>query len=140
MLQLNTAEAADIKAVRATLSKNLESIDEKLDVELAEIREAKIVFDTRIGELISAINAEANQDVTALKADTAAMRIELEAIAAEAAQQRMERGNSEGGERGDNNCRRGCRDGVGKSGAAGLAVRSGRGWARATGRRGTFSL
>jgi hypothetical protein len=83
MLQLNTAEAADIKAVRATLDKNLESIDEKLDVELAEIREAKTVFDTRIGELIDAINAEANQDVTALKADTAAMRVELEAIAAE---------------------------------------------------------
>ena len=83
MLQLNTAEAADIKAVRATLDKNLVSIDDKLDTELAEIREAKIVFDTRIGELIDAINAEANQDVTALKSDTAAMRVELEAIAAE---------------------------------------------------------
>ena len=84
ILQLNLAEAADIKAVRATLSKNLESIDAKLDTELAEIREAKIVFDTKISELINAINAEANQDVTALKADTAAMRVELEAIAAEA--------------------------------------------------------
>lgn len=84
ILQLNLAEAADIKAVRATLSKNLESIDDKLDTELAEIREAKIVFDTKISELINAINAEANQDVTALKADTAAMRVELEAIAAEA--------------------------------------------------------
>ena len=84
ILQLNIAEAADIKAVRATLSKDLESIDDKLDLELAEIREAKIVFDTRIGELINAINAEANQDVTALKADTAAMRVELEAIAEEA--------------------------------------------------------
>ena len=84
MLQLNTAEAADIKAVRATLSKNLESIDDKLDLELAEIRETKIVFDTRIGELIDGINAEANQDVTALKADTAAMRSSLEAIAEEA--------------------------------------------------------
>ena len=84
MLQLNLAEAADIKAVRATLSKNLVSIDAKLDTELAEIREAKIVFDTKISELINAINAEANQDVTALKADTAAMRVELEAIAAEA--------------------------------------------------------
>ena len=83
MLQLNTAEAADIKAVRATLDKNLESIDDKLDVELAEIREAKIVFDTRIGELINAINADANQDISALKVDTAAMRVELEAIAAE---------------------------------------------------------
>ena len=83
MLQLNTAEAADIKAVRATLDKNLVSIDDKLDTELAEIREAKIVFDTRIGELIDAINAEANQDVTALKSDTAAMRVELEAIATE---------------------------------------------------------
>ena len=84
ILQLNLAEAADIKAVRATLDKDLESIDEKLDAELAEIREAKIVFDTRINELITAINNEANQDVTALKADTAAMRVELEAIAAEA--------------------------------------------------------
>lgn len=84
MLQLNTTEAADIKAVRATLSKNLVSIDDKLDTELAEIREAKIVFDTRIGELIDAINSEANQDVTALKTDTAAMRAELETIAAEA--------------------------------------------------------
>jgi len=84
ILQLNQAEAADIKGVRATLSKNLVSIDEKLDLELAEIREAKIVFDTRIGELIDAINAEANQDVSALKADTAAMRSSLEEIAAEA--------------------------------------------------------
>ena len=84
ILQLNLAEAADIRSVRATLSKNLESIDAKLDTELAEIREAKIVFDTKISELINAINAEANQDVTALKADTAAMRVELEAIAAEA--------------------------------------------------------
>lgn len=83
MLQLNLAEAADIKAVRATLHENLESIDDKLDVELAEIRETKIVFDTRIGELIDAINAEANQDVSALKADTAAMRSSLEAIAEE---------------------------------------------------------
>lgn len=84
MLQLNLAEAADIKAIRATLDKDLESIDEKLDLELAEIREAKIVFDTRINELITAINNEANQDVTALKVDTAAMRVELETIAAEA--------------------------------------------------------
>ena len=84
MLQLNIAEAADIKTVRATLSKNLESIDEKLDLELAEIRDAKIVFDTRIGELIEQINAEANQDVTALKADTAAMRDHLNVIAEEA--------------------------------------------------------
>ena len=84
MLQLNTAEAADIKAVRATLRKNLESIDDKLDAELAEIRDAKIVFDTKISELINAINAEANQDVTALKADTAAMRDHLNVIAEEA--------------------------------------------------------
>ena len=84
ILQLNLAEAADIKGVRATLAKNLGAIDEKLDLELAEIREAKIVFDTRIGELINAINAEANQDVSALKADTAAMRSSLEAIAEEA--------------------------------------------------------
>lgn len=83
MLQLNLAEAADIKAVRANLEKDLASIDEKLDAELTEIRETKIVFDTRIGELITAINAEANQDVSALKADTAAMRVELEAIAEE---------------------------------------------------------
>lgn len=84
MLELNQKEAADINAVRAILSTNLESIDTKLDTELAEIRESKIVFDTRIGELINAINAEANQDVTALKADTTAMRVELEAIAEEA--------------------------------------------------------
>ena len=83
MLQLNTAEAADISSVRATLRKNLVSIDGKLDVELAEIRETKIVFDTRIGELINAINEQANFDVANLKEDTAAMREELEAIAEE---------------------------------------------------------
>ena len=83
MLQLNTEEAADIRSVRATLRKNLVSIDGKLDVELAEIREAKIVFDTRIGELINAINEQANFDVANLKEDTAAMREELEAIAEE---------------------------------------------------------
>ena len=70
--------------MRATLSKNLESIDDKLDLELAEIREAKIVFDTRIGELINAINEQGNLDVANLKADTAAMRSSLEAIAEEA--------------------------------------------------------
>ena len=83
MLQLNTEEAADIRSVRATLRKNLVSIDGKLDAELAEIREAKIVFDTRIGELINAINEQANFDVANLKEDTAAMREELEAIAEE---------------------------------------------------------
>ena len=84
MLQLNTAEAADIKAVRETLNKNLENIDEKLDLELAEIREQKVVFDARMNELITAINEQANQDVASLKEDTAAMRSSLEAIAAEA--------------------------------------------------------
>ena len=84
MLQLNTAEAADIKAVRETLRKNLESIDKKLDLELAEIREQKAVFDAKISELITAINEQANQDVASLKEDTAAMRSSLEAIAAEA--------------------------------------------------------
>jgi len=83
MLQLNTEEAADIRSVRATLSKNLVSIDGKLDVELAEIRETKIVFDTRMSELIDAINEQANFDVANLKEDTAAMREELEAIAEE---------------------------------------------------------
>ena len=83
MLQLNTEEAADIRSVRATLRKNLVSIDGKLDAELAEIRETKIVFDTRIGELINAINEQANFDVANLKEDTAAMRAELEAIAEE---------------------------------------------------------
>ena len=83
ILQLNQAEADDIRSVRATLSKNLVSIDGKLDVELAEIRETKIVFDTRIGELINAINEQANFDVANLKEDTAAMREELEAIAEE---------------------------------------------------------
>ena len=72
------------RSVRATLSKDLASIDEKLDAELAEIREAKIVFDTRINELINKINEQANFDVANLKEDTAAMRVELEAIAQEA--------------------------------------------------------
>ena len=84
MLQLNTAEAADIKAVRATLSTDLESIDEKLDIELNEIREQKSLFDKRMAELITAINAEANVSVADLKQDTEAMRSSLEAIAAEA--------------------------------------------------------
>ena len=84
ILALNTQEAADIKSVRATLDKNLTAIDEKLDMELAEIREAKVVFDTRIGELIDSINEEANTDVAALNRDTAAMRDHLEELAAEA--------------------------------------------------------
>lgn len=84
ILQLNLAEAADIKAVRATLTTNLTSIDKKLDVELAEIRETKVVFDTRMNELITAINADANESVATLNADTAAMRTSLEELAAEA--------------------------------------------------------
>lgn len=83
MLQLNQVEAADIKAVRATLDKDMESIDKKLDAELAEIREQKAIFDARMNELITAINEQANFDVANLKEDTAAMRSSLEAIAEE---------------------------------------------------------
>ena len=66
-----------------TLDKDLASIDEKLDLELAEIREAKIVFDTKISELITAINSDANESIATLNSDTRAMRVELEAIAEE---------------------------------------------------------
>lgn len=83
ILRLNTTEAADIQAIRATLQADLASIDDTLDEQLAEIREQKIIFDTRIGELIDKINEQANFEVAGLKADTAAMRVELEAIAAE---------------------------------------------------------
>lgn len=84
ILQLNTAEAADIQAIRNTLRVDLEGIDDTLDDQLAEIREQKQIFDTRIGELIAAINAQANADFAALNSDTAAMRSSLEAIAEEA--------------------------------------------------------
>ena len=55
-----------------------------LDAELAEIRELKSVFDTKISAMITAINEQGNLDVANLKADTAAMRSSLEAIAEEA--------------------------------------------------------
>ena len=84
ILQLNTAEAADIQAIRNTLRVDLEGIDDTLDDQLTEIREQKQIFDTRIGELITAINAQANADFAALNSDTAAMRSSLEAIAEEA--------------------------------------------------------
>ena len=84
ILQLNQAEATDIAEVKATLIENLVSIDAKLDTELEEIRAAKDVFDTRIGDLIDTINSEANTEISTLNADTQAMRLSLEALAEEA--------------------------------------------------------
>ena len=51
---------------------------------LAEIRELKTVFDTKISAMITAINEQGNLDVANLKSDTAAMRSSLETIAEEA--------------------------------------------------------
>ena len=82
--QINNAMRVDIREVNATLKENLESIDNKLDADLAEIRELKTVFDTKISAMITAINEQGNLDVANLKADTAAMRSSLEAIAEEA--------------------------------------------------------
>lgn len=84
ILQLNQQESIDIAAVKMTLQTRLQSIDTKLDTELEEIRAAKMVFDTRISEVIDAINEEANADVRGLKADTIVMRRSLETIASEA--------------------------------------------------------
>ena len=82
--QINNAMRLAIRAVNKTLQVNLESIDDTLDTDLAEIRELKTVFDTRISAMITAINEQGNLDVANLKADTAAMRSSLEAIAEEA--------------------------------------------------------
>ena len=82
--QINNGMRLDIREVDKTLQVNLESIDDKLDADLAEIRELKTVFDTKISAMITAINEQGNLDVANLKADTAAMRVELEAIAEEA--------------------------------------------------------
>ena len=49
----------EIREVKDTLKLNLESIDDTLDAELAEIREQKVAFDTKMNELITAINAQA---------------------------------------------------------------------------------
>ena len=82
--QINNAMRLAIREVDKTLQVNLESIDDKLDAELAEIRELKTVFDTKISAMITAINEQGNLDVANLKADTAAMRSSLETIAEEA--------------------------------------------------------
>ena len=83
--QINNAMRLAIReAVNKTLQVNLESIDDTLDAELAEIRELKTVFDTKISAMITAINEQGNLDVANLKADTAAMRSSLETIAEEA--------------------------------------------------------
>ena len=82
--QINNAMRVDIREIDKTLRVNLENIDDKLDAELAEIRELKSVFDTKISAMITAINEQGNLDVANLKADTAAMRSSLEAIAEEA--------------------------------------------------------
>ena len=81
--QINNAMRLAIREVNATLKENLESIDDKLDADLAEIRELKTVFDTKISAMITAINEQGNLDVANLKADTAAMRSSLETIAEE---------------------------------------------------------
>ena len=82
--QINNAMRLAIREVDKTLQVNLESIDDTLDADLAEIRELKTVFDTKISAMITAINEQGNLDVANLKADTAAMRSSLEAIAEEA--------------------------------------------------------
>ena len=83
--QINNAMRLAIReAVNKTLQVNLESIDDTLDADLAEIRELKTVFDTKISAMITAINEQGNLDVANLKADTAAMRSSLETIAEEA--------------------------------------------------------
>ena len=82
--QINNAMRVDIREIDKTLRVNLESIDDTLDAELAEIRELKSVFDTKISAMITAINEQGNLDVANLKADTAAMRSSLETIAEEA--------------------------------------------------------
>ena len=82
--QINNAMRLAIREVNKTLQVNLESIDDTLDTDLAEIRELKSVFDTKISAMITAINEQGNLDVANLKADTAAMRSSLEAIAEEA--------------------------------------------------------
>ena len=82
--QINNGMRLAIREVDKTLQVNLESIDDKLDADLAEIRELKTVFDTRISAMITAINEQGNLDVANLKADTAAMRSSLETIAEEA--------------------------------------------------------
>ena len=84
ILQLNLAEAADIREVKETLKSELVSINDTVSLELAEIREQKTAFDTKMNELITAVNTQANTDVATLNSDTAAMRTELEAIAEEA--------------------------------------------------------
>ena len=82
--QINNAMRLAIRAVNKTLQVNLENIDDTLDTELAEIRELKSVFDTKISAMITAINEQGNLDVANLKADTAAMRDHLNVIAEEA--------------------------------------------------------
>ena len=82
--QINNAMRVAIREVNKTLQVNLENIDDTLDTELAEIRELKTVFDTKISAMITAINEQGNLDVANLKADTAAMRSSLETIAEEA--------------------------------------------------------
>ena len=82
--QINNAMRLAIHEVDKTLQVNLESIDDTLDADLAEIRELKTVFDTKISAMITAINEQGNLDVANLKADTAAMRSSLETIAEEA--------------------------------------------------------
>ena len=82
--ELGVKEAADIATIKETLKVDLAGIQTTLTAELEEIREQKILFDTKMNELITAINETANLDFAALKTDTEAMRLELEAIAEEA--------------------------------------------------------
>ena len=82
--QINNTMRMDVQEVKDVLKERLADIDKNLSDELAEIREQKQLFDTRMNELITAINEQANIDLSELKADTTAMRAELEKIAKEA--------------------------------------------------------
>ena len=84
ILALNTKEVEDLNSINTTLKTDLLKIDTTLQDQLDEIRDQKRAFDTAINKQIEAINAAAELDFRILKEDTAAMRIDLDAIAAEA--------------------------------------------------------
>ena len=81
---VTSQEAADIAAIRETLTEKLTAIDVGINESLSAIRENKLAFDQQIFAEIHQVNATAATEIAQVRQDAQAQRVAIEAIAQEA--------------------------------------------------------
>jgi len=84
VLALNIGHADDVSDVKDRLDETLVDIDQTLIDTLAEIRDDKVAFDTKMNELIQAINNQANVATINAGRDLTLARERLDELAEEA--------------------------------------------------------